>query len=160
MVKRGLRKLSYSKIVVKSYADMLALNPSRDNYFISVVEGCTNELVSERNSTHFPLCFPDCGGRDNFQHCFFSDELAREIVDFVLDLYARPEEKVLYVNCMAGKSRSGAIATFAAYILETNLNRAGAQHWQLVMESFKNENPQIVPNMHILYKLLREYFNR
>lgn len=33
-------------------------------------------------------------------------------------------------------------------------------HWQLVMEQFKNENPQIVPNMHILYKLLREYFSR
>lgn len=151
----------YSKIIVRSYADMLALNPPRDNYFISIVEGCANQLVSEKNGAHFPLCFPDCGGRDDFKNCCFSDDLAREIVDFVLALYDNPEEKVLYVNCMAGKSRSGAIAYFASWIQECREQRQPHNsHWQLVMEQFKNENPQIVPNMHILYKLLREYFRR
>ncbi len=141
---------------------MLALDPPRDNYFISVVEGCSNGLIGDQKSdTHFPLCFPDCGGRDDFKYCAFSDELAKEIVDFVLDLYGRPEEKVLYVNCMAGKSRSGAIATFAAYVQECNEARNPHNaHWQLVMEEFKRQNPQIVPNMHILFKLLREYFSR
>lgn len=150
----------YSKIIVRSYADMLALNPSRDNFFISVVEGCSNELVNTKTGAHFPLSFPDCGGRDAL-HCPFTDELAKEIVDFILNIWDDPEEKVLYINCMAGKSRSGAIATFAAYIRELNEYREpGAYHHQRFMERFKNENPQIVPNMHILYKLLREYFSR
>lgn len=149
----------YNKIVVRSYADMLVLDPPRDNFFISVVEGCANQLVTEKSSIHFPLCFHDCGGRDDFNNCAFSDALAKEIVDFILGLYGSGETKDLYINCMAGKSRSGAIATFAAYVQETNENRTENWHWQLVMEQFKQENPLIVPNMHILFKLLQVYFN-
>lgn len=142
---------------------MLALNPSRDNYFISVTEGCSNELVNSKTRRHLPLSFPDCGGRsDCINTCRFTDDLAKEIVDFVIAICDDPDElKDLYVNCMAGKSRSGAIATFAAYVLEDSEFRPPhMRHHQIVMEAFKNENPQIVPNMHILYKLLREYFSR
>lgn len=144
---------------------MLALNPPRDNYFISVVEGCANQLVSEKTRRHLPLSFPDCGGRDShensFKYCDFTDEQAKEIVDFLTIICLDQDTKVLYVNCMAGKSRSGAIATFAAYLKEImEYREPGAHHHQRYMEQFKNENPQIVPNMHILYKLLREYFSR
>lgn len=151
----------YSKIIVRSYADMLALNPSRDNYFISVVEGCANQLVSEKTRRHLPLSFPDCGGRDDFISCDFTDQQAKEIVDFLTLVCLDQDSKDLYVNCMAGKSRSGAIATFAAYLKEImEYREPRAHHHQRFMEQFKNENPQIVPNMHILYKLLREYFSR
>ncbi len=151
----------YSKIIVKSYADMLALDPPRDNYFISVVEGCENKLIGEGGATHLALSFPDCGGRDDLRDCPFTDDLAEKIVRFILKLALLPEDKTLYVNCMAGKSRSGAIATFAAYIQEyTEYREPGAHHHQRFMEQFKNENPQIVPNMHILFKLLKEYFSR
>lgn len=73
----------------------------------------------------------------------FNETHADAIVTFLENCHARPEQEILYTNCVAGISRSGAIASFAVEVF--NLDR----------KAFHRENPQILPNNLVLY-LLRE----
>jgi protein-tyrosine phosphatase len=80
---------------------------------------------------------------DGFGPCTrFDRKTAEEIIAFIDENRNLPGEQTLHVNCMVGKSRSGAIATFACWYLGLNL------------EEFKNANIQIVPNLHILNTLM------
>lgn len=77
---------------------------------------------------------------------YFTEKHAAEIVEF-LDRWKGVEEDYnLNVNCMAGISRSGAVATFACEYLE------------LDMEHFRNENSWIQPNAYILAMLRRRFW--
>lgn len=73
----------------------------------------------------------------------FGDEQADSIIEFLNNCHRRPKEETLYVNCVAGISRSGAIVSFACEVF--NLDR----------DKFKKDNPYILPNNLVLY-LLRE----
>ena len=73
----------------------------------------------------------------------FNETHADAIVNFLDQCHSRPEPETLYTNCVAGISRSGAIASFAVEVF--NLDR----------HAFHKENPQILPNNLVLY-LLRE----
>lgn len=73
----------------------------------------------------------------------FSESEADRIIDFLLNCNSRTDSEVLYVNCVAGISRSGAIVSFACETF--NLDR----------KQFRRDNPQILPNNLVLY-LLRE----
>ena len=73
----------------------------------------------------------------------FGETLADQIIKFLKDCHNRPQAETLFVNCVAGISRSGAIACFACEIF--NLDR----------RLFFKENSQILPNNLVLY-LLRE----
>ncbi|MBX9571913.1 MAG: hypothetical protein K2X77_23675 [Candidatus Obscuribacterales bacterium] len=76
----------------------------------------------------------------------FNEELADKIIEFLLQCNERKDSEALFVNCAAGVSRSGAIATFAAEIFE------------LDRKQFQKDNPGIAPNGLVLY-LLRERWN-
>ncbi len=73
----------------------------------------------------------------------FNEDDADKIIDFLERCQHRPENETLYVNCVAGISRSGAIVSFACEIFEFD------------RKAFKRANPQILPNNLVLY-LLRE----
>jgi predicted protein tyrosine phosphatase len=73
----------------------------------------------------------------------FGNEDADQIIKFLKACQSRPQAETLYVNCVAGISRSGAIASFACETF--NIDR----------KKFLAENPQILPNNLVLY-LLRE----
>ena len=72
---------------------------------------------------------------------------AREAVDFLRPLIETRGNYILYVNCLAGVSRSGAFARFVA-------NRSGISD-----EWMAENNPVIYPNFHVL-KLLSEEWDR
>ncbi len=81
-----------------------------------------------------------------FKHAFTIDQ-AKEVVDFIVKAHSNPDSKdMLLVNCMAGVSRSGAIATFAQQICRIDY------------DEFCRQNPQIVPNPHV-GRMLNEYYS-
>ncbi|MBM6414854.1 hypothetical protein, partial [Lacticaseibacillus paracasei] len=77
----------------------------------------------------------------------FDEAQADAIIDFLVDCNNRPEEEMLYVNCVAGISRSGAIVTFATDIF--NLNK----------DKFRKDNPYILPN-NLVMQLLKDRWNK
>ena len=129
------------------------------NYLISI--SCPSETeqlwidnASLRNGRAIRLRFADieypCDERiispngDNPIHVkLMTRGQAQLIVDFVVSIHSRPEHITLYVNCLAGISRSGAIAKFVQ------------QSCQINPEIFSSCNPDIYPNLHVL-RLLHE----
>jgi predicted protein tyrosine phosphatase len=71
----------------------------------------------------------------------FDEELADTIIDFLELSHKRPSEEVLYVNCIAGISRSGAITSFAC------------ETFGFDRKKFMQDNPRIMPNNLMLYTL-------
>ena len=81
-------------------------------------------------------------------YVFMSEEDAKRIVDHVLKFHEHPERWECIVHCMAGISRSGAVATFVQRL-------AGMPSAQ-----FLKENPGLYPNGHVLGLLMLELQNR
>jgi predicted protein tyrosine phosphatase len=77
----------------------------------------------------------------------FNEEHADNIIDFLKACHARPKQETLYVNCIAGVSRSGAITSFASEV------------FKLDKETFRKENPYILPN-NLVLQLLKERWSR
>jgi predicted protein tyrosine phosphatase len=77
---------------------------------------------------------------------WMTPEEAKRCVEFIRRHHAKPEACALYVNCMAGISRSGAVGTFAHRFAQTD------------REQFERTNPEIMPNGHILRLLMREWY--
>jgi len=73
----------------------------------------------------------------------FDEVLADSIIDFLEISQQRPAAETLYVNCIAGVSRSGAITSFAC------------ETFGFDRKQFLSDNPRIMPNNLMLY-LLRE----
>ena len=63
-----------------------------------------------------------------------TDAMALEIVEFLRRNHERPEPEVLYVNCAAGISRSGAVVTLAR------------EMFGMCPEQFRADNKRIKPN--------------
>jgi len=78
----------------------------------------------------------------------FDTTHAKQVVDFLLRIQARPGPEGLFVHCDAGISRSGAIGTFAR------------QLFNLDIEKFLKRNPQIQPNEYVLKLLHAELDSR
>lgn len=76
------------------------------------------------------------------QYTLFNEDHAEQIIYFLTEL--EPTDNLL-VHCFAGISRSGAIGTFAR------------EMFNLDYSSFKQINPQICPNVHILKVLTEKY---
>lgn len=148
-----------TNIKIYRYDVLVNLYRPPTDVYISVTEiGMQNQIAPTKESNILPLQFFDCGGMDGtsgdqgkfrgpglkvYSKCSsFTNELAKEIIEFLDANRNLPGEQTLHVNCMAGKSRSGAIGTFAAWYLGLNL------------EEFKNTNNWIVPNLHVLTTLI------
>src|SRR5439155_17464336 len=81
-------------------------------------------------------------------YVFMSEEDAKRIVDHVLKFHDHPAPWAFLVNCMAGISRSGAVATFVQ-----RLAGVPADH-------FLTQNRDLHPNGHVLKLLMVELSNR
>jgi predicted protein tyrosine phosphatase len=84
-----------------------------------------------------------------FRHIqFFDMHQARKIANFIVNAQKSGDSNdILLVNCMAGISRSGAIADTARALLSIDY------------QEFKNLNPQIIPNRWVkglLFKAFEE----
>lgn len=75
----------------------------------------------------------------------FTDDQADQLIQFLERAHARAERECLYVNCVAGISRSGAISSFVC------------EAYKLDRQAFWRDNPQIQPNSLVLF-LLRDRF--
>jgi predicted protein tyrosine phosphatase len=75
-------------------------------------------------------------------------EEAKRCFEFVRRHHEKPDVCFLYVNCMAGISRSGAVGTFAHRYAQTD------------RDHFERTNPEIMPNTHVLRLLMREWYGR
>jgi predicted protein tyrosine phosphatase len=74
----------------------------------------------------------------------FTEQQAKEVIDF---LEQNKDKKQCFVHCAAGYSRSGAVGAFA--------NDYFGGNWF----EFKNNNPAIKPNGHVMVMLNRELRN-
>jgi len=82
------------------------------------------------------------------KYVFMSAEDAKRIVDHVLKFHDHPAPWAFLVNCMAGISRSGAVATFVQ-----RLAGVPADH-------FLTQNKDLHPNGYVLKLLMVELSNR
>lgn len=97
--------------------EAMALSPPHTGAMISIVDSAHNPAFTLSgwsdikyfrfdDLVHLPPEHP--------QYVLFNEQMAREIVAFVRDLHALEHPIMLYVHCMAGVSRSGAIAYWVA----------------------------------------------
>jgi rhodanese-related sulfurtransferase len=76
----------------------------------------------------------------------FTSDDAKKIISFFLSHHEK-QTKSLIVHCTMGVSRSGAIAAFLNDLLNND--------W----ETFKRQNPRIIPNSHITTTLRKTYYD-
>ncbi len=110
------------------------VNPDMD----SLVEGQDNVLSLKfwdtDPTTNGLTALPD-------DPMFFNNTQADQVVAFLNTVHTSPTDDVLLINCMAGVSRSGAVADFARTL------------FQLDYDGFKRVNPRIVPNVWVRQQL-------
>lgn len=86
------------------------------------------------------------GSEHKFQdYILMKESDADRIVRLILESHNKPGDTFLLVNCMAGISRSGAVATFANFACDADFTKL----IQL--------NPQIRPNAHNLRMLFKMF---
>jgi predicted protein tyrosine phosphatase len=73
---------------------------------------------------------------------------ADQIIDLVVSAQANPAKETLFVNCSLGVARSGAIARFVADVLSLDETK------------FRELNPHIEPNEHVLHVLHKRWQER
>ncbi|HYE38123.1 hypothetical protein [Methylocaldum sp.] len=95
--------------------EAMALSPPRTGAMISIVDSAHNPAFTLSGWSEIKYFrFDDLVylPLENPQYVLFDEQMAREIVDFVQDLHALEHPITLYVHCMAGVSRSGAVASW------------------------------------------------
>ena len=138
------------KLLVKEHPD--ALNRHR---FISIVETPDLRFLQQKSPREITLSFADIDPDDRFfssseeeDYVLFDDKHADAIIDFLIDAITEPESEMLFVNCMAGISRSGAVITFVSDILD------------IPQMKVMHDNPDIMPNPFVLKTLKRRWRER
>ena len=81
-------------------------------------------------------------------YVFMSEEDATRIVAHVIRFHQHPQPWELFVNCMAGISRSGAVGTFVQRVVG------------IPAEQFLTQNTGLRPNPYVLKLLMRELTRR
>jgi predicted protein tyrosine phosphatase len=139
-----------TKIRVCSYEKMkiLASLLKPETLLISVRDPSSHNEIKHDRCLKFNFWDADPANFDNPIEEFFSEEDAERIIAFLDSSKSSPESQELYVNCEAGISRSGAIASFACDYLELD--------WH----EFYKENSWIQPNPYISRTLNRIKWNR
>lgn len=141
-------------VVPRKFIKMFAKTDEffKNNNFISIGEQEGYEGVSANGSNILKLVFDDSSPTET--GCtLFSPEQARSIKKFVDTI---DKTKVLYVNCFAGISRSGAVGTVINDYVNCYLNDCEKNDdWDL----FFQLNPQILPNAYVM-RVMREEFWR
>lgn len=78
-----------------------------------------------------------------------TDEQAEQIVDFI----EKHKGKDFYISCRAGRSRSVAVARYL-------LDMYGEEYGYFEKESTKKGNPILTPNIFVLTKLKRKFYEK
>jgi predicted protein tyrosine phosphatase len=117
----------------------------KENFFISVIDMGLNDILEESENIinlHFAdIPYPIKG------HIHFDETHAMKVKTLLNRIKNTPGESGrLYINCHAGVSRSGALGTYAREYLDMDY------------QEFKNMNPHIVPNRHVLKVLGGDFF--
>lgn len=118
------------------------------SHIISVSCGDHTPLFETKTEKVLPLEFDDVGANDvaNYKAfgktIKFSEDQAKSVIEFLESI---KEPTNLYINCYLGVSRSGAIATFSR------------EFFSFDYQTFKEHNPQIVPNTFVLGVLDKVY---
>ena len=145
-----------TRVFAKAYYEMRELAENQREYLdkncvISIIEPGVSVIFKEDTPSRITLSFHDIDPKafpspaDCLDYQPLSESDALRIVEFIKQNHAHHSKQVLYVNCMAGISRSGAVARFALDAL------------QLDRRQFMKDNPQIMPNGHVLH-LLKRYW--
>jgi predicted protein tyrosine phosphatase len=143
MIKR-VYAISYSRMKEFIAEDPKALDK---HGFVSIIDQRGIRIFDEDKPSVITLFFDDVRPnsafleRDEVPVTLFAWEHAERIIEFLVEFHARPTEDILYVNCGAGVSRSGAVITFVRDLYDLD-------HVQ-----FDADNPQIFPNSWILETL-------
>ena len=96
--------------------------------------------------SHMSLVFGDVTNEQDahlWDSPLFTAEQAKRVVRHLQVIHRRESSEMLVVQCFAGISRSGAIATFASDL------------YQLSYDKFKVDNPHVQPNSYVLALLNR-----
>lgn len=99
-----------------------------------------NGLYQSTHPNYLNLMFADCDYKINWYTYPMQEEQAEQVVEFFKSITAK-EDTILYINCLAGVSRSGGVGWVAR------------QYFQLDYDQFKRDNPQIVPNQQVIKML-------
>ncbi len=145
-----------TRVFAKAYYAMRNLAETQPDYLakncvISIIEPGVSVIFAEDTPSCMTLSFHDIDPKafadpDDYPDLLpLSEADAVKIVEFIKRNHAHHAKQVLYVNCMAGISRSGAVARFTLDALELDRHQ------------FKKDNPQIMPNGHVL-QLLKRYW--
>jgi len=95
-----------------------------------------------------PAWFKDYQPGQGKQYRWMTEDEAKKCADFILRHHAAVEEYILYTKRMAGICRSGAVGSFAHRV-------AGIPY-----ADFREENPTLYPNGHMLRLLMREWYKQ
>lgn len=146
------------RVVALSYSNMKEIirDPRvlRQHGFISIIDKRGIRIFDENSPRVITLFFDDVHPHQDLsqitdrEFTIFSEEHAREIIDFITAFHSGATEETLYVNCGAGIARSGAVVTFVKDI------------YALDHEQFARDNPRISPNAHVLNTLKRCWQSR
>ena len=141
---RRVFALSYYRMLDLSQTNRAALE---QHGFISIIDGCGVRIFQEDSPRVITLFLDDiCPAEaklklDDRDLTLFTEEHASRIIDFILAFNKSQTDDMLYVNCMAGISRSGAVVTFVRDLYDLDLAQ------------FEQDNPGIGPNPHVLQLL-------
>lgn len=145
-----------TRVLALSYGQMKELASDRKvvagNCFISITGSIPMAVFSKNCKNIVTLLFDDIYSSDilryaGFAGVLFRDIQADKIIEFVHYHRNTPANKILYVNCAAGVSRSGAVAAFVNQIL------------CLDERKFRSDNPRISPNVHVAQVLKERWQN-
>lgn len=153
MIVRVLSKDHFDTVLPRMCIDNLNVEEHSDKAFISITDGDKEDIhyFDKDYQNVLNLEFDDASDEENQRRIklglreliLFTREQGEQIIDF---LEKNKSIETLYVHCLAGRSRSGAVGTFANDVY-------GAETFY----EFCNSNPTIMPNYFILALLKRVY---
>ena len=133
-----INKMNFDSLMIAKNITNENVELLKQSFFISINNTNTslygNSYFNSDKSNVKALYFDDCG-KDKLNEVAMNINQAKELFEFIKQ---NIHKESCIVHCSAGISRSGAVGLFINEYLHQDCNE------------FKNINPQIQPNHHIL----------
>lgn len=143
--------ISRVKAIPRSLAIAKVEEILEEGHFLISINSIGDHDIHGDHPHLIKLWFDDIGPlsvwkfRGNFPAIEMNVEQADQIIDFVKQIDALREDKVLFVHCTAGISRSGAVSEFCRLVFFMDDIQ------------FTQDNPGIKPNEWIVWLLLHRW---